>query len=172
MRGISTVRRRCGPLLLAAVVMPLALSGCTTGGKAGETGEAESGAAAPSEERRAKAGDTSSGYTDPALVSASSSGYGADGMNADGAPGMAGSELDQANTLAPGVVTQPTGIRAGSNSIFSGGAPAAAPPSPGAAPAVYPAGRIDARSGSVFSAPVPVPAGTCGTDVDGYPLSC
>lgn len=70
--------------------------------------------------------------------------------------------------MAAGVVTQPTGIRAGSASIFSGNA---APATDAPAPAMT-SGGINARTGSVFSAPAQYASESCGTDVDGNPLSC
>lgn len=73
--------------------------------------------------------------------------------------------------MAAGVVTQPTGIRAGSASIFSGNVAVAAPATDAPPPAMT-SGGINARTGSVFSAPATYLSESCGTDIDRNPLSC
>ena len=164
--GSRPVRLR---LLIAAGAAAIALSGCTTSSKSGSADESAIKETAASKGRSANAGETaSSSYTDPAVVSASSAAYDADGMVADGVPAAPDPDSYAGDAMAAGVVTQPTGIRAGSASIFSGNA---APATDAPAPAM--AGRgINARTGSVFSAPTQYPSESCGTDIDGNPLSC
>jgi hypothetical protein len=122
----------------------------------------------------AKGGKTaSSGYVDPALVSASS----ATPPSGTGIPVGAAAADYPGDAMAQGVVTQPTGIRAGSVSIFSGSAPPAIEPAAnGTMPVATTTGRVDARTGSVFSAPTApatqYDAQECGTDGDGNPLNC
>src|SRR5690606_4103154 len=146
----------------AILTVTIGLAGCKTTGTDASGAEALSGQATAEKSARSARSETSSSsdYVDPALVSASS---------------IAGEEYnapqEDASSLA-GVVTQPTGIRAGNSSIFSN----AAPPTPGGSD-IYapPSGRIDARTGSMFTAPAATStpaAGNCGTDADGYSLSC
>ena len=167
--GRRPVRLR---LLIAAGAAAIALSGCTTSGKSGSADESAIKETAASKGRSANAGETaSSSYTDPAVVSASSAAYDADGMVADGVQAAPDPDSFAGDAMAAGVVTQPTGIRAGSASIFSGSVAVAAPATDAPAPAM--AGRgINARTGSVFSAPAQYPSESCGTDIDGNPLSC
>lgn len=148
--------------LAAILTVAIGLAGCKTTDADASGAQAQSRpAVADRSAKPTKAGTSSSdGYVDPALVSASSI-AGEDGN----AP------QDTASSLA-GVVTQPTGIRAGNTSIFSN----TASPTPGGSD-IYPqpSGRVDARTGSMFTAPAAtsVPAaGSCGTDADGYSLNC
>ena len=167
MPGSSARRQSRLRLLIAAGAAAIALSGCTTSGKSGSADESAIKETASSKGRAADAGETaSSSYTDPAVVSASSAAYDRDGVVADGVPATPDSFAGDA--MAAGVVIQPTGIRAGSASIFSGNA---APATDAPAPAMTGRG-INARTGSVFSAPAQYPSESCGTDIDGNPLSC
>lgn len=122
--------------------------------------------------RQKAAQDTSvSGYVDPALVSASSTSQSADSATIDE---MAGGSSVPGTTMEQGIVAQPTGIRAGSASIFSGPAPVASDPLPAEPyPVPVATGRIDARSGSMFSAPAATATQQgCGIDGLGFPISC
>lgn len=81
-----------------------------------------------------------------------------------------------------GAVTEPTGVRAGNTSIFSGHAQAAGPEmaatmttgstaldSPYPAARAMPAGGVNAMTRSVFSTGTPV---ACGNDANGNMISC
>ncbi|MCB5201925.1 hypothetical protein LH464_05465 [Neorhizobium sp. T786] len=158
------------PLLMATGLMLASLSGCSTS-KATDSAEVQVAGDSPSKKAgHTRSGKTaSSGYVDPALVSASSAAQ-TSGRAADDS-GTSNATTSPGEAMGQGVVTQPTGIRAGSMSIFSNAAPPAPEP-PVAETTAAPAapGRVDARTGSVFSAPS-VPQG-CGTDGLGYPISC
>jgi len=148
--------------LAAILTVAIGLAGCKTTGTDASRAETQSGSSPAQTSARSTKAEASSGgrYVDPALVSASS---------------IAGEEYNapqEAASSISGVVTQPTGIRAGNTSIFSN----AASPAPGGSD-IYapPSGRVDARTGSMFTAPAAtsVPAsGNCGTDADGYSLNC
>lgn len=163
------------PLLAAAGLALLVLPGCSTSKTPGSAADPTGDKPATARGQSAKGGkNTSSGYVDPALVSASSAARAsATGIPVDGAS----DDYPGGGAMAQGVVTQPTGIRAGSVSIFSGAAPASTEPAEyGTMPAATVTGRVDARTGSVFSAPA-APASQydtqgCGTDADGNPLNC
>ncbi|MCJ8518291.1 hypothetical protein ABID21_001400 [Pseudorhizobium tarimense] len=149
-----------------------ALAGCATSGKK-EDEDGASGQAKPAVSAKgllAKGGTTvSNDYVDPGLVSAAS-------VAENGAPPDAGPAMAQAQPGFAELVTQPTGIRAGSISIFSGSVATTADPAATATiPATATPGRVNATAGSVFSAPAPavMPATrSCGTAADGMPLSC
>ncbi|HEV7436170.1 MAG TPA: hypothetical protein VGO22_15025 [Pseudorhizobium sp.] len=164
----KTRQRRHPRKLLVHGLITLALAGCATSAKQegeGTSSEAESASSAAG--ARAKGGTTpSTGYVDPALVSAASvaeSDSPADASLAQPQPGFAD------------LVAQPTGIRAGSVSIFSGSVVTNVPPPTTATlPATAAPGRVNATAGSVFSAPAPaaMPATpSCGT-IEGTPLNC
>lgn len=84
----------------------------------------------------------------------------------------------QASPSISGLATQPTGVRAGSFSIFSSPTAAAPPPTQmtdsatvpaaGTAGSVPQSGHMNAATKSVFSAQPT----NCGTDANGAPLSC
>ncbi|CAD7023346.1 hypothetical protein REJC140_00177 [Pseudorhizobium endolithicum] len=163
--------------LLAIVALP----SCSTS-KTGQTAEAPAEAADSPKARGllAKGGQTARArYIDPALVSAHSPTLVADAATAtpdeEAPPSVDGTAGD---AMAQGVVTQPTGIRAGTVSIFSGAPVSTAPVSAGPAAAGSvpppPPGRMDARAGSLFGSPpaaAPV-VEACGTDHRGLPISC
>jgi hypothetical protein len=157
-------------LLISALVASLGVSGCATTSKSPSRAPAKE---APSATKADVSGveslaSPSSGYVDPMVASASS-------VTQDGNS----SEGDYAAQPAPGIgelVTQPTGVRAGSVSIFS------APAQPHQVPAVsepvaapVAPGRVNATAGSVFSAPAPTStysSTSCGTADDGVAISC
>ena len=157
---------------IAAGLALLGLAGCSATGKSGTSAATSENAepAASAKGLLAKGGTTaSSRYVDPALVSAASVAENAPAEQ----PAYGGPQEEPA--LA-GAVMRPTGIRAGSVSIFSTPAPAAAEPmATGTVRVGAAAGRVDATAGSVFSVPAPPAAGMtpdCGTDLDGTPLNC
>jgi hypothetical protein len=72
----------------------------------------------------------------------------------------------QGSAAVGGLVTQPTGVRAGSFSIFSSG------PAPQAAGAPSPGAGIGATKGSMFTPRQPLPPANCTTDANGLPVNC
>nr|CAD6412690.1 hypothetical protein REQ54_01047 [Rhizobium sp. Q54] len=159
--------------LLAIVALP----SCSTS-KTGRTADAPAAAADSPKAKGllAKGGRTARArYVDPALVSAHSPTLVADAATAapggEAPPSVDGTAGD---AMAQGVVTQPTGIRAGTVSIFSGAPVSAAGPSAAGSVPPPPPGRMDARAGSLFgSPPTAAPAvEACGTDERGLPISC
>lgn len=170
-RSMPNVWRPHSDWLAIAVtaLLVIALSGCATAGKQKEGPEAEAVSSVAEKTQSAnRGGGASTGYVDPALASAS----------AAPAEGTAGGASAQPGPGLAGLVTQPTGIRAGSVSIFS--APAQVAPEPMATGTVAPtSGRVNATAGSMYSTPAPVPVyapeyapGSCGRAEDGVPLSC
>lgn len=158
----------------ALMVLTLAvggLAGCATKGSTGDAAASdEQEPDASAEGLLAKGGTTaSSGYVDPTLVSSASA------AEETATPDVYGAQAQAAPDLA-GAVSQPTGIRAGSVSIFSGTPSVAVEPATtGTVPANAGPGRVNATAGSVFSAPPAAPAydaPSCGTTVNGAPLSC
>lgn len=164
------------PLLAAAGIALLVLPGCSTSKTPGSAAaDPAQGKPATARGQSAKGSkNASSGYVDPALVSASSAARASGtGIPVEGAS----DDYPGGDAMAQDVVTQPTGIRAGSVSIFSGAAAASTEPTAyGTMPATTATGRVDARTGSVFSAPA-APASQydtqgCGADADGNRLNC
>ncbi len=159
----------CRILLPVAFILGL-LSGCATADKAQSEANGKEASTTASVDGRTPKSDTSnsSPYVDPAVASASAeqAPYSSDGSNP--VPAQSG---------IAGLATQPTGIRAGSVSIFSApGQTYQQPQTTVTAPAA-PAttGRVNATAGSMFSAPPPTEAytpGSCGRAEDGVPLSC
>lgn len=187
-----------------SVVRKLALTGllitllgsCTTMKKVAEAddaGQAETAEAAV--DMLARGGTPTAGgqsaYIDPMVTTARGRKLAQNGMPAAGMRTIAAGTPTQnalTQTYSPtqtsfeGAVTEPTGVRAGSTSIFSGQAPAAAPqmaatttagsaaiaPSYPAA-SVAPAGGVNAMTRSVFSTGTPV---ACGNDANGNMISC
>ena len=165
------------------------LCSCATTKKvaeADETGEAEAGEIAAT--LPAKGGTTAQGtYVDPMVTTAHGRKLAQNGMLAPGMRGATGGKLVQnaltqtyssAQPSLADVVTEPTGVRAGSVSIFSGhnSAPAAEAPtaltaldSPYPAASAMPAGGVNATARSVFSTGAPV---ACGNDANGNMISC
>lgn len=135
-----------------------------------------------------KEGTTASGtYVDPMVTTAHARKLAQNAMPASGMRSPAGGKPAQnaltqmypsAPTSIAGAVTEPTGVRAGSVSIFSGHGPAAAPAttmasaaldSPYPAASFMPAGGVNAMTRSVFSTGTPV---ACGNDANGNMISC
>lgn len=170
---------RIGTFWLAAIM----LSGCMTAKRPAEVAnDAGSSAGATKQQGArgmlAKGGETAAnGYVDPYVRSAASLNQQAANEPAPSPAPENPAAASQSASLAE-LVTQPTGIRAGSVSIFSGQAPAAYadPADTASMPAGQPPRRISATTGSVFSAaPQNSPAtnaSACGTDTQGQPLSC
>ena len=164
-------KRRFGALLALSLAIA-SLSGCATSGKSdGDTVAADGAEPEPSAKGLlAKGGTTASNrYVDPALVSSASVAEDASTPDAYGVPAQEAPDL-------AGAVSQPTGIRAGSVSIFSAPAPVMGDATmSGTVPAHAAPGRVNATAGSVFSAPPAAAAydgAGCGTAADGTPLSC
>lgn len=178
---------------LAGLLITL-LGSCATTKKVAEVdgaGEAETAEAAV--DMLARGGTTTSGaqsaYIDPMVATAHGHRIAPKGMTATGMRTIAaGTPTHNAltQTYSPmqasiaGAVTEPTGVRAGNTSIFSGHAQApaaqmaATAPSPAlepayAAPPPQPAGGVNAMTRSVFSTGTPV---ACGNDANGNMISC
>ncbi|WP_131818959.1 hypothetical protein [Rhizobium sp. LCM 4573] len=171
---------RIGAFCLAAIM----LSGCMTAKKPAEVAsDADSSAAAATKQQGArgilaKGGETTAnGYVDPYVRSAASLSQQAANVATESPVPENPAAATQPASLAE-LVTHPTGIRAGSVSIFSGQAPAAyaEPTDTASIPAGQPTQRISATTGSVFSAAPQnssaADAPACGTDTQGQPLSC
>jgi len=147
------------------------LAGCATAGKGQSDASGEEVGAAASANGKLASNDASSSspYVDPAVASASAQQdtYGSEG---GGGPPPAGSGI-------AGLVTQSTGIRAGSVSIFSAPGQTSQQPQATVTAPTAPAatGHVNATAGSMFSAPAPTVSytpGSCGRAEDGAPLSC
>jgi hypothetical protein len=174
--SLSVLRHR---IAIAGICLAV-LSGCSTTQK---TAEASGSGAAPAASTAAdakgilaKGGTTaSSTYVDP-MVSTGQRRMQAQERSRSDAQSIA-AEMPghpaQASPSIAGLATEPTGVRAGSFSIFS----AAQPPASAAGDPVSAdvAGNapnttgVSAARRSVFSA---APAAACGTDAQGNPLSC
>ena len=175
------------PRTACVAVLALSLTGCATTNRTEEMGSGDQ-AAADAKGIAAKGGTTAaSTYVDPyvstnprqmqAARQPAQNGQAAPGeVPATGAPVSDGSS----GSLA-GLATQPTGVRAGSFSIFSAGTASAQPPQPAmddpavpatAATAVSPSGQVNAATRSVFSSSAPPATAGCGLDQQGQPLSC
>jgi hypothetical protein len=173
----STLYRLSVACLVAGV-----LSSCMTGKKAddgaapGDTAAAETeGLKAPPPAETGKAASTGQ-YVDTMITKAP----GAPGQHqAKTAPaGAAAPPAATANGFPPapapaqpsgsiaGLATQPTGVRAGSFSIFS------AAPAPQAAGSPSPGTGISATTGSMFTPRQPLPPANCTTDAAGFPVNC
>lgn len=170
---------------VAAAFCVAILSGCTTAQKtadaADEGSPPQTGTAADAKGVLAKGGTTaSSRYVDPMISANRGQAQVGNQVPQTAQPGAPEATTGQASPSIAGLANQPTGVRAGSFSIFSsptapapapeqmpGGATTSAPQATGPVPAL---GRVNAASTSVFSSQRP-PA-TCGTDAAGVPLSC
>lgn len=133
----------------------------------------------------AKGGAAASGsYVDPMVTTAHGRKLAQNGMPASGirAGTPAKNALTQTYSPMPasiaGAVTEPTGVRAGNTSIFSGQGPAQVAETTTALTALdtaYPAantmptGGVNAMTRSVFSTGTPV---ACGNDANGNMISC
>ena len=168
---------------IAAAALAAALCGCTTSETVGAGDSAAPSAVRATKQNDpkgllAKGGETaSSGYVDPMVRSAAS----AEKPQDSGSMTAMVPEPSASEPASIGeIVTQPTGIRAGTVSIFSGtaSAPVAEPESTSATlePDASPARRIRPAAGSVFStAPqhsADEGASPCGTDTEGQPVRC
>lgn len=187
----STIRK----LALTGLLITL-LGSCTTMKKVAEAddaGQAETAEAAVDMLARggATAAGSQSAYVDPMVTTAHGRKLAQNGMPAAGMRTIAAgtptrNALTQTYSPMPtsiaGAVTEPTGVRAGNTSIFSGqapapnpqmaatattGAPTLAPSYPAAS--TVPAGGVNAMTRSVFSTGTPV---ACGNDANGNMISC
>lgn len=155
---------RCWPKVTALAVALLVLSACTTG----KSPDSKLASTAQDKSRSA----TSNDYVDPAVVSASTLARTRDRAAGDETrPSRVPDPNTPGNAMEQGVITQPTGIRASSVSIFSHATTTPVQPDPGDIPdSANHTGRVNARTGSVFSAPT-VRQG-CSTQSEGNMLSC
>ncbi len=169
------------------VVTMLALGGCMTSNKPPEPPSAEADgaasaataeAAAPPAGNAAKtAGASATGrYVDPLITKAPRhANQPAVAPTSSAAPpgsGFPDAPSQPAGSIA-GTVTQPTGVRAGSFSIFSSGQGAVAgQPDGPVAGAPQPGTGLGAKNGGVFAPRQPLPPATCPTDNSGQPLNC
>jgi hypothetical protein len=180
----------CGALVMM-------LGSCATTKKVADAGQAETAEdavsllAAGGMTTQATAQGAAGAYVDPMVATARGRKMAQRGMPASGMRGIAAgtptqNALTQTYSSTPAsmaaAVIEPTGVRAGNMSIFSGHAPAngtqmaAATTTASTAPAPsYPAasaaptGGVNAMTRSVFSTGTPV---ACGNDVNGNMISC
>lgn len=153
-RGLS----RGGAAIALSVLM---LSGCVSAKSDGQDAAAVLDSAALASEKQpagtmpqsatAAVGQAAQpGYVDPRMVSAASARSSA--QNTQGIPAQQGQASDNAaGAPKSGYAMQPTGIAAGSQSIFSNGAAGAAPSEMDSVPAYAPTGRIIPALKSVYS---------------------
>ncbi len=177
----STIRRTLYRLSVACLVAGV-LSGCMTAKKAedgaapGDTAAAETeGLKAPPPAETGKAASASQ-YVDPMITKepgapgkhqAKTAAAGAPAQQAPAANASAFPPAPaQPSGSIAGLATQPTGVRAGSFSIFS----AAPAPQPAGTPS--PGTGISATTGSMFTPRQPLPAAGCTTDAAGFPVNC
>jgi hypothetical protein len=162
-----------------ACLSALMLSSCMTTKKTAEAETEAQQAAEPagSEAPLAKGGTTASNrYVDP-MVSTKQSHSQARAPagqqpGPDGEPAGFPPAPQQPPSIA-GLATQPTGVRAGSVSIFSSTAPAPAQtPPPSANGAIPSGGSISPATGSVFTPRQPLPSSTCGAGPQDNGVSC
>jgi hypothetical protein len=170
-----------------AVLTMLTLSGCMTSKKPPEPPSAEADGAASASTAEAAAPAVNNGtkpagalatgrYVDPLITKAprhaNQPALAATSATAPPATGFPDAPSQPAGSIA-GVVTQPTGVRAGSFSIFSSGQGAGAGQEGGqAAGAPQPGTGLGARNGGVFAPRQPLPPATCPVDNKGQPLNC
>lgn len=172
------------PAVAVAVLTMLALSGCMTSKKPPEPPSAEADGAASAAtaeaaaDNRAKpAGASATGrYVDPFVTKAprhaNQPAVAPMSATASTATGFPDAPSQPAGSIA-GTVTQPTGVRAGSFSIFSSGQGAVAgQPDGPVAGAPQPGTGLGAKNGGVFAPRQPLPPATCPTDNSGQPLNC
>ncbi len=179
---------------IAATLCLVLLAGCTTTRTSAEATDAaapKTGTATDAKGILAKGGTTASNrYRDPMVSTGARQMQARNGIPTEAAPEVtdpaAGGTTAQASPSIAGLATQPTGVRAGSFSIFSSpvapnsgpematgavatetSASALVPEAPGPAQAT---GRVNAAMTSVFSARQSIPG--CGTDAAGNALSC
>ena len=167
------------PLAVSLICLSL-LCGCSTTKTAAEASDTPSASsAADAKGILAKGGTTASNrYVDPMVSTARGQ------MQARSGPGST-PQTAAANTLptempegAPsiaGLTTEPTGVRAGSFSIFSSSQPPASEtdsPTAETTGTVANTPGVSAARRSVFSASPAQTASPCGTDAQGTPLSC
>ena len=166
-------------LLVAGLCIAM-LAGCSTTRKTADA-SASADAVDTSEDASgilAKGGTKASGtYVDPMVATARGRKLAQNGMPVG--PQMGGTPMQNALTQhSPSIaaaVTEPTGVRAGSVSIFSSHTAATATaaafdsPLPKAASQAPVGGSVNAMTRSVFSAGTPV---ACGNDAQGNMISC
>jgi hypothetical protein len=166
--------------LAAAGFSLLILSGCTTTKKVAEAPASTPRTTIPESLKRdlAKGGTTASNVPQPS--SGESDGAAQVALAAEAstpAPEAAfppAPEQPPQNSMA-GLATQPTGVRAGSGTIFSAAPPvpaAADPSASGPVPANLPRRNFNAMAASVYSAPQAVPAAGCSTGSQSSEVSC
>ncbi|TDK38779.1 hypothetical protein E2F50_01100 [Rhizobium deserti] len=160
----------------AACLSMLMLTSCMTAKTTAEAEPEATQAAEPAGSEApatAKGGTTASNrYVDP-IVSTKQSDSQARAPagqqpGPDGAPAGFPPAPQQPPSIA-GLATQPTGVRAGSVSIFSSATPAPAPSGAGASPS---GASISPATGSVFTPRQPLPPSACGTSAQGTNVSC
>jgi hypothetical protein len=170
-------RNRLAVMCLCALTLSSCMMNKKTADAAPDAQQPEAGQ--PAGPALANGGTTASTrYVDP-LVSA---GHGRRQAQAHvpqtAVPGALGTSPESGFPPAPqqpasisGLVTQPTGVRAGSVSIYSSAPPASAdsPPNTGSVPGN---GPINATTGSMFTPRQPLPPTSCGNDAKGNPLTC
>jgi hypothetical protein len=182
-KNITRLRGRQIRIALAACCVVI-LASCSTTGKTADAGDGTAEAdAADSREVPAKGGTAVSGkYVDPMVSTGARQAQSGNRMPAGGQANAAGlpegTMPGQASSSISGLATQPTGVRAGSFSIFSSPTAPAPPPTQmsdgtaasaaGGTVAAPPSGHLNAANKSVFSAQPT----NCGTDANGAPLSC
>lgn len=170
------------PALLAATCLcAVTLAGCSTMKKTADAPQAEPASPASAKGILAKGGATASNlYTDPAVSKAAGQAQAQTAQTApepavvpSGAEGAFPPAPNQPTSMA-GLVTQPTGVRAGSGTIFSANPPAppAEPSASGPVPAELPRRNFNAMASSVYSLQPAAPTAACGTDEQGNPVSC
>ncbi len=167
-----------------AGLMVTMLGSCATTKKVADAGQAETAEEAVG--MLAKGGTAMPGaqgtYVDPMVATAHGRKTSQKGMIAIAGGTPAQNALTQTYSPMPasiaGAVTEPTGVRAGNVSIFSGHGPAPEPTtataltaldSPHPAASAMPSGGVNAMARSVFSTGAPV---ACGNDANGNMISC
>ncbi|RWX75636.1 hypothetical protein EPK99_18250 [Neorhizobium lilium] len=174
--SIFHIRTTCRHVTVAFFIA-IALCGCMTNKKSADASK-DPVQAEGEQPLQAKGGTTASThYVDPVIAKASS--------QQQAKAGLPGSPTEQPSPTAAsafpptpvqasgsiaGLTTQPTGVRAGSFSIFSAGAaPSTAAPNTGAVPS---GPGISATTGSVYTSHQPPASTACPTDSAGLPLNC
>lgn len=184
---VSPARAR---LVLCVLGLAL-LSGCSTSREAADSGDDTVVLPAGAETTgvSARNGAARNGrYVDPMVSTARGQAAARTGGQPESSGEAAAAEAANTYPDAPpsigGLATEPTGVRAGSFSIFSSAQPQTQPqpqaptadggsaPTTGAAPAPQGGGGVSAARRSVFSSTAPAAAPGCGTDARGTPLSC
>lgn len=173
---------RWAMLAAATCLGALTLAGCNTMKKTADADGPQVQPASPASAKGilAKGGATASNlYVDPAISKAA----GQEAQTAQSAPEAAtvlpGAEgafppAPSQPTSIAGLVTQPTGVRAGSGTIFSTNppTPSTEPSASGPVPAELPRRNFNAVASSVYSLQQTAPAAACSADEQGNSVSC